>query len=1304
MNMQKNRGAALLEVIVAIGIVTMVMTTIVSLVSVSLKSASFAQSKTLGTKYSQEGMEALRQMRTIQGWDSFVATLQADGTTIHYCLPTIPRSAAEFAALTNASCTATQFVDAKGIFQREATITLTTNAGTTSVAINVKTTWYDGSIQKSSGINQQFQEYTVQDAPVPVQYSPVPYIPYGYSAGVWKYKEPIPVTNTSGAAQTDFQVMATLNTASLVSASKMLANCADLRITTSDSKTNIPFWIEPTTCNTATTKIWIKVPSIPIAGTTLYAIYGNSSAVDAGYYTTDVFVRAIPSLGAAWNMNETSWSGVSGEVKDSSGNNNNGVSAGATITTGKFGNGGLFSGAVGPPVVTNYIGVADSPTVGPTAQISVSAWLKTTGANVNAVILGKSAGCASTGYLVWLNENAVGAGLPGYYTNPGGWLNSNASIHNGAWHHLVTTFNSATVNIYVDGVLKATGARTATSLDNANILQIGGATAAGGGCVSWFNGTLDDVTIYDRAISAAEVSDIYGTGGDRQVYSTPNYVGVGLDRKWAVGVSAGTAGSEVTGTFVFTAQDPGTTSPIAYYKFATNYAGAAIDSSGNNLTGTYVGTGTHFVSTGLEHNAGTFNGAGDGVSLGTPAELDFGDNGPFTFDGWIKPTALVDYGGFVSKITPGRLSPYAYMTVTMADGRLAAYNGSAWITLCPAGSVQRARWSHIAFSYNGTSLNGFVNGNNCGSVNFSYTDNSTYAVWIGSWYSPVTNYDFNGTMDEVKIYDKALTTADIQADYQAGASTLLNPIVNLAFNDGTGTTITDSSANGLDGTWGGTGSHWVGASPNYAGKLNGAGDYLTLGSNALFNLGTGEPFSWEAWIKPTVMKDYANIISKQAPSRTSPYSYLIAVMANGRLSGYTGAAWVDICPAGSISVGTWQHVAYTFNGGGVIGYVNGVSCGAATWNYTDYTAHAVSMGSHYAVSSIYDYNGLMDQITMYDYFRSASEIAADYAAYTPPSSVNWSYRVPIAVTNTYTSTLTNYQVMIKMNTAALVTAGKMNQDCSDLRITASNGTTALPFWVETGTNGCNTTTTTIWVKVPSMPVGSTSLLAYYGNGLASDISDGKQVFDFFDDFSGTTLDTTKWASSAGAAGYTVSNGLLTVLSGAIYSKAPVAPTVKDESFEMRAAWGAVYVYYSGLTLSETSLVAGNNGGGSAMAMIQSVGATQTVDSWASDGVAVGYNLQNANAFSTPVALTYYYSGISYTPTNLWFYNERIPWSQASTTVWYPPYLSLGFFFGSGAAAQDITNLFVDFVDARKLVSPAPAAVVSAEVTGTWTGL
>jgi len=86
---------------------------------------------------------------------------------------------------------------------------------------------------------------------------------------------------------------------------------------------------------------------------------------------------------------------------------------------------------------------------------------------------------------------------------------------------------------------------------------------------------------------------------------------------------------------------------------------------------------------------------------------------------------------------------------------------------------------------------------------------------------------------------------------------------------------------------------------------------------------------------------------------------------------------------------------------------------------------------------------------------------------------------------TYTSagnvvhSMTDVQVCLNLNTAALIQEGKLRSDLADLRFTAEDGVTELPWWVEFGKN---TNSTRIWVRVPSTPG---KIYMYYGNPGAS---------------------------------------------------------------------------------------------------------------------------------------------------------------------------------------------------------------------------
>lgn len=186
-------------------------------------------------------------------------------------------------------------------------------------------------------------------------------------------------------------------------------------------------------------------------------------------------------------------------------------------------------------------------------------------------------------------------------------------------------------------------------------------------------------------------------------------------------------------------------------------------------------------------------------------------------------------------------------------------------------------------------------------------------------------------------------------------------------------------------------------------------------------------------------------------------------------------------------------------------------------------------------------DGIIDSARIYSRALSASEILSNYQAgniefqtrtgpdNTPDdgdweawkpttsesqiedaNSVNYfgAYRKPITIDNTGNSnTLTDYQVLVTADTAALISAGKLISNCADIRFADSDLTTPLNYWLE---SGCNSTSTKLWVKIPSIPGSSTkTVYMYYGNPSATSQSNGDNTFEFFDDFSG---DLSKWTN------------------------------------------------------------------------------------------------------------------------------------------------------------------------------------------------
>ncbi len=124
---------------------------------------------------------------------------------------------------------------------------------------------------------------------------------------------------------------------------------------------------------------------------------------------------------------------------------------------------------------------------------------------------------------------------------------------------------------------------------------------------------------------------------------------------------------------------------------------------------------------------------------------------------------------------------------------------------------------------------------------------------------------------------------------------------------------------------------------------------------------------------------------------------------------------------------------------------------------------------------------------------------------------SWAYKVNDTIGNATTPNVaqTNYQVLFVVDTATLISAGKMNSSCNDIRFTNNTESSTLPYWIE---SGCNTGTTRIWLKTSELAANTASIYyMYYGNPSAAASSYGGSVFPLFDNFDDASLNTSKWA-------------------------------------------------------------------------------------------------------------------------------------------------------------------------------------------------
>ena len=107
------------------------------------------------------------------------------------------------------------------------------------------------------------------------------------------------------------------------------------------------------------------------------------------------------------------------------------------------------------------------------------------------------------------------------------------------------------------------------------------------------------------------------------------------------------------------------------------------------------------------------------------------------------------------------------------------------------------------------------------------------------------------------------------------------------------------------------------------------------------------------------------------------------------------------------------------------------------------------------------------------------------------------YKRVLTLSNSSSGTVDDVTFRVELDTATLISSGKMNSDCSDIRMVHEG--VQLSTWI--GEESCNTNKTDIFFKIPSFTVGQTTIDLYYGDLSLTSIHNGDDTFPlYFDDF------------------------------------------------------------------------------------------------------------------------------------------------------------------------------------------------------------
>jgi type II secretory pathway pseudopilin PulG len=239
------------------------------------------------------------------------------------------------------------------------------------------------------------------------------------------------------------------------------------------------------------------------SGTTLSVISGEE-----GILSNDI----TNGLVGYWRLDES----TSTVAYDSSGNNNSGTlinSPTRATSTCKVGSCLIFNGT------TNYISMVNTTTtksIAPTGTIANWVYLVTPTSTLQMMVDMDGTGCVSRGLVTMVSPTNFAI----QYGGGGGCqraLSTTVPVLN-TWFYVVTTWDSSGARIYINGVLEGSSAIVPNFLITNATAYIG----SNGGSTRLLNGRLDDIRIYNRALSADEVKKLYQSSVYTRSFSVEN--------------------------------------------------------------------------------------------------------------------------------------------------------------------------------------------------------------------------------------------------------------------------------------------------------------------------------------------------------------------------------------------------------------------------------------------------------------------------------------------------------------------------------------------------------------------------------------------------------------------------------------------------------------------------------------------------------------------------------------------------------------------------------------------------------------
>jgi len=419
---------------------------------------------------------------------------------------------------------------------------------------------------------------------------------------------------------------------------------------------------------------------------------------------------------------------------------------------------------------------------------------------------------------------------------------------------------------------------------------------------------------------------------------------------------------------------PPTSNLVAWWKLDEGSGTIAVDSSGKGHDGTAQATPEWVDGRSGYGKALYFDGSNP-----APAWVNCGTWNPSAGTGQLTVALWVRWDGPVEGVWQGLIAKRdgggSQGTRMMWD--IFIHKDKYSIQFSRAGSyppcgnrvLPIGQWSHVAATFDGTTMIFYIDGEETGRGDFSFGTKTDSTIIIGALNWNGGN-GFHGALDDIRLYNNALSPAEIKS--LAAPQPVTQPTSNLVawwkFDEGMGTTALDWSGHGHHGTLEGD-PQWVAGYDGGGLEFDGVGDFVDCG-----NVDTTDEVTVTAWIKWNGNKGQA-IISKVTNPRKKDYD--ISIIKNGLQLWYesTGQA-VNIESDRIIPTNEWTHIAiafYTHSSGKM--YINGVF--EKSWNTTedrDVSKQPVNIGRRAGTYNSNYFEGIIDNVRIYNKALTQAEI------------------------------------------------------------------------------------------------------------------------------------------------------------------------------------------------------------------------------------------------------------------------------------------------------------------------------------------